>query len=204
MTMLMQCYSVRGLSVVAGLNIASTISNVFNVVFIALGSSVSIIVGQLLGAGKMEEAKDTDTKLIFFSVASCFVIGSILALTSPLFPRFYNTSAEVKHYAMWFIIVAAICMPLNAFIHATYFTLRSGGKTVITFLFDSVYIWVISIPLAYMLTRYTNIPIIPIYFMCQFIDIIKCIIGYILVKKGVWLENITVSEEKYKEEAVGN
>lgn len=204
MTMLMQCYSVRGLSVVAGLNIASIISNVFNVVFIALGSSVSIIVGQLLGAGKMKEAKDTDTKLIFFSVASCLVIGSLLALTSSLFPKLYNTSAEVKHYATWFILVAAICMPLNAFIHATYFTLRSGGKTIITFLFDSVYIWVISIPLAYMLTRYTNIPIIPIYFICQFIDIIKCIIGYILVKKGVWLENITVSEQDYKKETVIN
>lgn len=194
MTMLMQCYSVRGLSVVAGLNIASTISNVFNVVFIALGSSVSIIVGQLLGAGKMEEAKETDTKLIFFSVMSCLIVGMILAFTAPLFPRFYNTTPDVKHYATWFIIIAAVCMPQNAFMHATYFTLRSGGKTIITFLFDSVYIWVLSIPLAYILTRYTNISIIPIYFICQFVDIIKCIIGFILVKKGVWLENITVCE----------
>ncbi|MBE6025020.1 MAG: MATE family efflux transporter [Cellulosilyticum sp.] len=192
MTMLMQCYSVRGLSVVAGLNIASTISNVFNVVFIALGSSVSIIVGQLLGAGKMEEARETDTKLIFFSVASCLVIGAILALTSPLFPNLYNTTADVKHYATWFILIAAVCMPQNAFIHATYFTLRSGGKTIVTFLFDSVYIWVISIPIAYALTHYTDINIIYIYFICQFVDIIKCMIGFILVKKGVWLENITV------------
>ncbi|MBP3889410.1 MAG: MATE family efflux transporter [Cellulosilyticum sp.] len=196
MTMLMQCYSVRGLSVVAGLNIASTISNVFNVVFIALGSSVAIIVGQLLGAGEMKKAQDTAGKMIFFSVASCLVIGSILALISPLFPKFYNTSEEVKHYATWFILITAICMPQNAFMHATYFTLRSGGKTIITFLFDSVYVWVISIPLAYALTRYTSISIIPIYFVCQFVDIIKCIIGFILVKKGVWLENITVSEER--------
>ena len=170
------------------------ISNVFNVVFIALGSSVSIIVRQLLGAGKMEEAKETDTKLIFFSVMSCLIVGMILAFTAPLFPRFYNTTSDVKHYATWFIIIAAVCMPQNAFMHATYFTLRSGGKTIITFLFDSVYVWVLSIPLAYILTRYTNLSIIPIYFICQFVDIIKCMIGFILVKKGVWLENITVSE----------
>ena len=50
---LMQCYSVRGLNVVAAMNISNTISNLFNVVFIALGDSVAIIVGQLLGAGRM-------------------------------------------------------------------------------------------------------------------------------------------------------
>lgn len=194
MTVLMQSYSVRGLSVVAGLNISATISNLFNVVFIALGSSVSIIIGQLLGAGKMEEAKDTDTKLIFFSVASCVAIGLVLALTSPLFPRMYNTTDKVKELATYFILISALCMPQNAFMHATYFTLRSGGKTIITFLFDSVYIWVLSIPLAYCLTRFTGLSIVPIYLICQMVDIVKCIIGYVLVKKGVWLENITVSE----------
>ena len=49
MAMLTQCYSVRGLNVVAGLNISNTINNVFNIVFIALGDSVAIVVGQLLG-----------------------------------------------------------------------------------------------------------------------------------------------------------
>ena len=52
---LMQCYSVRGLNVVAAMNISNTISNLFNVVFIALGDSVAIIVGQLLGAGRMAD-----------------------------------------------------------------------------------------------------------------------------------------------------
>ena len=45
MAMLTQCYSVRGLNVVAGLNISNTINNVFNIVFIALGDSVAIVVG---------------------------------------------------------------------------------------------------------------------------------------------------------------
>lgn len=75
-----QCYSTRGLAAVAGINISSTITNLFNVVFIAMGSALAIIVGQLLGAGKLKEAKETDTKLIFASVASCFVIGTIMAI----------------------------------------------------------------------------------------------------------------------------
>lgn len=92
MAALMQCYSVRGLSVVAAMNISSTISNLFSIVFIAMGNAVAIIVGQLLGAGKMEEAKDTDTKLIFFSVASCAAVGVGMALFAPFFRGFITQS----------------------------------------------------------------------------------------------------------------
>ncbi len=190
MATLTQCYSVRGLDVIGGLNIASTISNVFNVIFIALGGSISVIVGQLLGAGKMEEARDTDRKLIFFSVSMCVIVGGIMAMLSSVFPSIYNTTEEVKKLASSFIVIASLCMPLHAFMHATYFTLRSGGKTVITFLFDSGYVWLINIPLAFILTRFTNFNIIAIYLSCQLIEIVKCVIGYILVKKGVWLQNI--------------
>lgn len=185
-----QCYSFRGLEVVAGQNISSTVANLFNVVFIALGSSVSIIIGQLLGAGKMEEAVDKDRKLIFFSVAVCFVIGGAMTLIAPAFPRLYNTSDSVRSLAAGFIIAEAVFMPVNAFIHASYFTLRSGGKTVVTFLFDSVYIWVISVPAAFLLTRFTQMPIIGLYFACKSLDLIKCLIGFILLKKRVWVQNI--------------
>lgn len=191
MAVLMQCYSVRGLDVVAGMNISNTIANLFNVAFIALGDSVAIIVGQLLGAGKMEEAKETDTRLIAFSVTLCFGIGAVMAaVAAPLFPQLYNTSDQVRYMAGIFIVEAACFMPVNAFLHATYFTLRSGGKTIITFLFDSVYIWVISVPLAFLLSRFTVLPIYYIYFSVMAADLIKCVIGYILVKKGVWLQNI--------------
>lgn len=190
MAMLLQCYSVRGLNVVAGMNISNTIANLFNIVFIAMGNSVAIIVGQLLGAGKMKEARDTDTKMIAFSVASCIVIGAIMVAIAPAFPKMYNTTDEVRGLAESFIIIAAVFMPQNAFLHAAYFTLRSGGKTVITFFFDSVFAWVVSIPLAYVLSRYTGLSIVLIYFCCQGIEIIKCIIGFILVKKGSWLQNI--------------
>ncbi len=195
MAMMSQCYSVRGLDTVAAMNISNTISNVFNVMFIAMGSAISIIVGQLLGSGKMKEARDTDTKLIVFTVLSCMVLGAIEVCMAPLFPMLYNTTPEVRSLAAWFLRIAALCMPLSAFMNACYFTLRSGGKTIVTFLFDSVYVWGVSIPLAFFLSRYTDMPIVPLYFCCLFIDIIKCIIGYILVKKGVWIENLVVKKE---------
>lgn len=192
MAVLTQCYSVRGLSVVAGLNIANTLNNVFNVVFIALGDSVAIIVGQLLGAGKMKEARDTDNKMIAFSVFCCTMMAALMLLISPLFPRIYNTTEEVRVLASRFIMVQAIFMPQNAFLHAAYFTLRSGGKTIVTFFFDSVFVWCVSVPIAYILSRYTNMYVVYILAMVQIGDWIKCLIGFILVKKGVWLQNIVV------------
>lgn len=190
--MLAQCYSYRGLNVVSALNISSTISNLFGVVYITMGNAVAIIIGQLLGAGKMKEAKETDTRLIAFSTLSCMVVGGVLALLAPVFPEVYKTTDEVKELAAWFIRVLALCTPMCAFLNACYFTLRAGGKTIITFLFDSVFMWAVSIPIAYTLSKYTTVPIVPLYLCSQGADIIKCIIGYVLVKKGVWLSNIVV------------
>ncbi len=190
MAMLTQCYSVRGLNVVAGLNIANTVNNVFNVVFLALGNSVAIVVGQLLGAGKMEEARDKDNKMIAFSVMSCIGVAVVMIGLSSVFPMLYNTTEAVRHQATAFMIAQAIFMPQAAFIHATYFTLRSGGKTVVTFFFDCVFLWIVNVPVVFMLSRFTGMPAHYIYVCCQIADWIKCVIGFILVKKGVWIQNI--------------
>lgn len=190
---LVQGYSMRGLDAVASLNIATTVSNLFNVVFIALGSAVSIIVGQQLGSGDLERAVETDRKLIFFSVVSCIVIGMVLFGVGGLFPQIYKTSEHVREMAATLIRITALFMPVYAFYHASYFTLRSGGKTLITFLFDSCYVWLVNIPVVFLLSRFSSFDIITIYFCCQSVELVKVLIGYILLKKRVWVNNI-VSE----------
>lgn len=195
MAMLSQCYSMYGLEVVAAQNISSTISNVCNVIWLAMGNAIAIIIGQLLGAGKMEEAKDTDRKLIVFSVSSCFVIGAVLIGLAFVFPRIYNTSDAVRSLATRLIIVAACMMPFQAFLHAAYFTIRSGGKTVITFFFDGGFVWMCTLPVAYLLSRHSSLTILPTFILCQSLDLIKCVIGFILVKKGVWIQNLVAEQE---------
>ena len=192
MAILNQCYSMRGLDAVAAVNISSTISNVFGVVYMALGSSVGIIVGQKLGAGDMAGAKDTDNKMIVFAVASCFIIGAMLFAVAPLFPAIYNTTDTVRNIASGLIRVTAVSMPMYAFANASYFTLRSGGKTGITFVFDCGFVWVIALPTAMVLARLTSVPIVPMFAICQAIDLIKCVIGYVLVRKDVWIHNLVI------------
>ena len=88
------------------------------------------------------------------------------------------------------ILVVACWMPLFAFATATYFTLRSGGKTFITFLFDSCFTWVVTVPAAFLLTRYTTLPVVTAYLIASALDFIKCTIGFVLVKRGGWVRNI--------------
>ncbi len=187
---LVQCYSTRGLVSVAAFNISSTVSNLFNIVFIALGSAIGIVVGQLLGAGKTEEAVDTDRKMIFFSVVCCLGIGTLMFICAPLFPELYNTSTDVRKLACSLIRVGALFMPLYAFYHSAYFTIRTGGKTVITFLFDSCYLMVVNLPLAFVLSRFTTLPILEIYILVQSVEVFKAVVGFILIKKRVWVNNL--------------
>ena len=189
------CYSVRGLSVVAAINIESTIYNIFNIMFIAMGDAVAILVGQLLGAGKIEEGKETANKIIAMSVFFAVVGGMLMFLVSGIFPMVYNTTDEVRETAKVIIRIIACVMPIHAFLHAVYFAIRSGGKTVITFLFDSVYLWVIAFPVAYFIAHFTSIPIAPMFTICQLIDLVKVLVGVLIYKSGIWARNITVEKE---------
>lgn len=191
MALLNQCYSLCGLIVVPAQTIASTVSNVFNVAFLAMGNAVGIIVGQLLGADKREEAVDTDRKLIVFSVGICFVIGGIMAALSPFIPNIYRAqSAQVRALASKMILIVALCMPINSLANACYFTLRSGGKTLITFLFDSFYVCCLTVPVAFLLQKAAGLSIIPLFLICQLMDLGKCVVGLIFIKKRAWVHNI--------------
>ena len=187
---LTQCYSTRGLNVVAGYNIAGTINNLFNVVFFAMGDAIAIIVGQLLGAGEMEKARDTDNKIIAFGVFLGALSGLMAAAVSGIFPLIYKTNPEARHIATAFILVQALFTPQMAFLHNSYFTLRSGGRTMITFIFDSVFMWCISVPAAYMISRYTDVNAILMYAYVQALEISKVVVGFILVKRGTWMKNL--------------
>ena len=195
-TFLIQCYSVRGQEVFSAQNISSTLSNLFFCAFIAFGNAISIIVGQLLGAGELERAKDEDRKLIFTAVTLCAVVGLVMASLSGVIPEIYNVPELAKVYARQFLIISSLLMPFNAFVHTAYFTLRSGGKTFVTFLFDSVYVWTVCVPVAFILARFTSIPAVPLFAIVQGLEIIKCVVGFILVKRGTWINNLVGSEKE--------
>lgn len=192
MAIMNQCYSTCGLDVVPAMNISSTIFNLASVVFLSLGNAVGIIMGQMLGAGNSEtDVRDANRKLLAVSVTSGVVFGSLLICISGLFPQIYNTTLEVRQLATMLICINAVMMPFMSYTNATYFTLRSGGQTMVTFLFDSCFVWVVCVPIAFCLSRFTNLSIVPLFAICQSMDLIKCLIGAFMLKQGRWIQNLT-------------
>ena len=190
MTVLNQCYSTRGLVAVAAVNIAVTVANVFNIVYMSMGSAVAIVVGNQLGAGQIEEAKDTDRKILAFSCVLCLGFGGLMAAAAPLFASIYNVTDDVKSLAAVMIMLYAALMPFSSFAHNCYFTLRSGGQTFITFLFDSAFVWAVSVPTGLILSRLTDMPIIPLFTVCSSLELFKCIIGFFMLKSGKWARKL--------------
>ena len=192
MAIMNQSYSTCGLNVVPAMNISSTMYNLSSVVFMAMGISVGIIMGQMMGAGEPESVvRDHNRKLITASVISGVAFSAMMLAVSGMFPRLYNTNGEVRHLATRMICISALMLPVNAYTHSTYFTLRSGGQTMVTFLFDSCFQWLICVPLAFFLSRFTPITILPLYLICQSTDILKSFIGFRMLRQGKWIRNLT-------------
>ena len=192
MAFLNQCYSYCGLAVVPAMSISTTIYNLSGVVFRSMGNTVGILIGQMLGAGRpREEIRDSYRKMTAVSVVSGVLFGALSACLSGLFPRLYNTSQEVRQLAAQFILISSVMMPLQAYIFPVYFTMRAGGKTLSTFLFDSGAVWVMSIPLAFVLSRFTGLSIVVIYTLCTATDAVKCVIGARMIGKDDWMQTLT-------------
>ena len=187
-----QCYSTCGLDVVPAMNISSTLWNLGSVVFLSTGNSVGILMGQMLGASHSEsQIRDANRKLIGASVVLGSVFAGLMALLSGAFPLLYNTGSTIRDLATALICISAAAMPFNSYTNATYFTLRSGGQTMVTFLFDSCFVWGVCVPLAFCLSRFTDMGIIPLYIICQATELVKCVLGAWMIRQGKWIQNLT-------------
>ncbi|MBQ8894734.1 MAG: MATE family efflux transporter [Clostridia bacterium] len=183
-------YSVRGLDAVAAGNISQTFWNIFSIAYMAVGSAIAIILGQMLGANKLKEAKETSYKLITFSCLVCIGFSAVYLVAAEFIPMLYNTEPEIRALATTLMQISAVAMPFDAICHASYFTLRSGGKMAVTFIFDCGFMWGINVLLAFLLSNFTVLPFVGIFTVIQSIAFFKAIFGVLLVKQGFWVKNI--------------
>lgn len=194
LALLRQSYSTRGLAVVAAINIQDTFWNVLSVSFLSIGVAAGIILGQQLGAGKLDTAQLNAGRLTVFSLIICIIVSAIFFFSAPALAEFYNTSGDVRRMAVSLMRISAVVMPLESIANTSYFILRSGGKMLVTVLFDCVFILIVPMPLAFLLTRFTALDIYAIYIICNSVGVIKSILGLLLVKKGIWIKNIVATE----------
>lgn len=190
LTLILQSYSIRGLDIVASFNICNTVTNVFITIGTSLGNATAIILGNMLGANKIEEAKDSSMYILGFAVFITIIFGVIMAISAYIVPNIYNASSTIKDLAKDLILIGAVTLPIQAFNCCCYFTLRAGGKVFLTMLFDCFFVCLIRLPVVYIIARFTTLDIRIVYFISYALEFAKTIAGYILVKKGIWLKHI--------------
>ena len=195
MTVVTGCYAARGMNAVAAANITTTVWNLFCIIMFAMGAAISIIVGRELGCGNRERAIDLDRKLLFADFVIHVVMGALLIAFSGLIPELYNTEPEVRATAARMLMFGGLALPFESLVHASYFTIRSGGKTWTTFAFDCGFSWVVTVPVAFALCTFTALPVEYIYLAVRTADILKLCIAFYLLKKGSWANTIISSAE---------
>ena len=197
MALVNQCYSTCGLDVVPAMSISSTIYNLAAVVFRSLGNTVGIFMGQMLGARRPdEELMDTNRKMTALATFSGVVFGVLVIGLSEVFPSLYNTTDQVRQLASATILISAVLMPLQAYTFPVYFTMRAGGKTMLTTVFDCGSIWIMYLPVSFLLSRFTNMPFLAIYAICNGTELIKCIVGGALIRSGIWIQYLTDPQQE--------
>ena len=181
-----QCFSTRGLDALAAVSISSTFQNVFNTLYMALGSAIAIIVGNKLGAGRIEEAKDTSRKMTVLSVAISFCIGFVVIALSPYVPHLYEVGDGVHTLTSFMLVISAIYMPAFAFLNSAYFTVRSGGRVYMTMLLDSIFMWSVVIPICAICAYLTGMDIRLLFVVGQGAELLKIPVSAFVLKKVNW------------------
>ena len=176
------------------LPIVSTIVNLLFVVILGIGNAVSIAVGNTIGENEIKRAQKEAYITLGFTTICCLILGIILLLfAEPIVSLYTGVSLNARELAAVLIRFNAFFILLSGVNTNLFFLLRAGGRSGLVFFFDSVYGWIISIPALILINNFTSVDFKTLYMVIYSLDIIKCIIGFILVYSKKWCKNLTLS-----------
>ena len=177
---------------VASISVVDTVANIMFIVFGGLSSAVSIMIGNKLGANKLDEARDNARKLLCFALMVSLMIGMICFLLAPLIPNLYNVDIPIKEAIVRLVRIKSIMINIYAFNVCIFFILRAGGDVVSTMIMDSGFLWAAGVLVSTLLSSFTTISLISLYIVVESLDLIKLIIATYFFKKERWVKNIAV------------
>ena len=186
-----------GSDAVAANSIANIVKNLVACFGLGLGSGGGIMVGNELGAGRLDRAKRYGRKLCIFSIVCGIVSGLLLLALNPFILQITNLSAQSQTYLKWMIVMCSYYMigkSINGTTIAGIFC--AGGDSKFGFLCDTITLWCITVPLGFLAAFVWKLPVLAVYFIVNLDEIIKLPAVYHHYIKYQWVRDLTIKEDK--------
>ena len=184
-------YAKIGIREVASMQIATTINNMFMVLSIGLASSAAIIIGNKIGAGEEEVAKEYASKLGILAPTIGFISGIALWLASPMIVGLFNINSDTVTMTINVLKIMALFAPLRFFnVLMIVGVFRGGGDTLYSMLVQLGSIWIYAIPTAYIGATYFKLPLESVFFIICLEEIIKVIFEAKRLHSKNWIRNV--------------
>lgn len=181
-----------GSDAVAANSIAGIAKGLLICLCIGIGSGGGILVGNELGAGNLERAKEYDRRVARLSALAGFFTGVVLLLLSPLIVRLTSLTPAAQEYLKWMLAICSyycIGKSVNSTVIGGIFC--AGGDSRFGFLCDAVTLWAITIPLGLLAGFVWKLPVIAVYFILNLDEIIKLPAVYLHFRKYKWVRDLT-------------
>lgn len=181
-----------GTEVVAA-NSINNVASQFSTVFIfGLGSAASVIIGNTIGEGKYEKAKEYATTISVLSLVMGIIAGLIIYLIRPVVVNFYNVSESTKLIAMDIMVATSIIVVFQAMaINIMMGVLRGGGDTKFVLINDIIFMWIVAIPFGFIGAFLWDLPVVFIFFIIKSDEMLKTFSSVFRLVSGKWINDIT-------------
>lgn len=186
-----------GADVVSGMSASFAIANLFFVAFGGITTATSVILGQTLGQGKLEEARQKERWLLTGAVIfGCFmtVFGLLTMFLVPVV--FRNLSLESQGICSRMVLTMALFMPAWVYVNAQFAISRAGGDTTMGMVVDGITTLGIILPGIFIMALCTSAGPVLMYISIKLVDFIKIVIAAIWLKKGKWIKNLAVENRQ--------
>ena len=182
-----------GSDAVAASSIANIVKNIIACMCLGIGTGSGILVGNELGRGALDRAREYGGRLCRIAVAAGAVSGAVLLVCSPLVQLLAVSLSEQAHeYLRVMLMICAYYMvgkAVNSTVVAGIFC--AGGDTKFGLLCDAVTMWVIIVPVGMLAAFVWKLPVLTVYFLLNLDEFVKLPAVYRHYKKYLWVRNLT-------------
>lgn len=186
-----------GTDAVAANSIANIVKNLIASLAMGIGNGGAIIVGNELGAGKLEKAKLYGGKLCRIAVISGICSGIFLLAVSPAVLTVSDLSPTAEEYLKWMLVMCSYYM-IGKYVNGTTISgiFCAGGDSRFGFLCDTITLWCFTVPAGFITAFVLKMPVLFVYFIINLDEIVKLPAVYRRYKKYRWLKDLTINQEE--------